>query len=257
MAQQYLIVFIIVTINNSPVQLTINYHYYHSLYLALYNSTWPLKENQPVTTLTAAQRSHFSVLCVNLRDVSQPAAQHIRRDVITKLVFPFSCLDTSPVHLGAAVSWAGHRRVQWLNALIWNKANVEHKALDSGPKWMFIILHYLVKLFLLVVVQTIVASHDTANARGKFKHVGDGGRVQQLVLWREDRSKCHTHTDPGWHGASTSPEPVERLFQGLFFLQWDGATQWSRKTINPKLWLFFAVTVEKGRWWSLCCAWMR
>lgn len=40
--------------------------------------------------------------------------------------------------------------------------------------------------------RTIVASHDTADARRKFEHVGHSGGVQQLVLYVEDRSKCHT-----------------------------------------------------------------
>lgn len=42
-------------------------------------------------------------------------------------------------------------------------------------------------MFSLIVLEetgqrTIVASHDTANARGELEHVGHGGGVQQLVL---------------------------------------------------------------------------
>lgn len=55
------------------------------------------------STLTAAQRPHFSVLRVNLGDVGQPAAQVLRCDVITKLIFPFSRFHASSVNLGATV----------------------------------------------------------------------------------------------------------------------------------------------------------
>lgn len=45
----------------------------------------------------------------------------------------------------------------------------------------------ILSMFSLIVLEetgqrTIVASHDTANARGEFEHVGHGGGVQQLVL---------------------------------------------------------------------------
>lgn len=40
----------------------------------------------------------------------------------------------------------------------------------------------MICLFIVSIKRTIVASHDTANARGEFEHVGHGGGVQQLVL---------------------------------------------------------------------------
>lgn len=86
---------------------------YASFLFLSYLNQHAYRTKNPITSLTAAQWPHFSILRVNLGDVGQPAAQHICRDVITKLVFPFSCLDTSPVHLGATVSCARHRRALW------------------------------------------------------------------------------------------------------------------------------------------------
>lgn len=68
--------------------------------------------NMAARSLTAAQRPHLGVLGVDLRDVGQPAAQHVRRDVVTELVLPFASFHSSPVDLGPAVGWRHRDRLR-------------------------------------------------------------------------------------------------------------------------------------------------
>lgn len=55
--------------------------------------------------LTAAEWSHLSVLCINLGDVRHAPTQHVRRDLIAKLVLPLTGLNASPMHLRTAVRY--------------------------------------------------------------------------------------------------------------------------------------------------------
>lgn len=53
--------------------------------------------------------------------------------------------------------------------------------------WRFTSFNYIIYHFIHCHTnqsgkRTIVASHDTANTRGKFEHVGHSGGVQQFVL---------------------------------------------------------------------------
>lgn len=58
-----------------------------------------------VCALTAAQRSHLGVLRVDLRDVGDPLAQHVHRDLVTVLVLPVGRLVASSLHLRSTVGW--------------------------------------------------------------------------------------------------------------------------------------------------------
>jgi hypothetical protein len=77
-------------------------------------------------TLTETKRSHLSILCVHLRDVSHPLTQHIHWDLITVLVLAVGCLVTSPLDLGLAVSWTQMNRSR-LQSLLHTLTNAFHK----------------------------------------------------------------------------------------------------------------------------------
>ena len=54
--------------------------------------------------LTATKWSHLCTLGVDLWNVCHPLAEHLNRNLIAILVFPVSCLPSSPEHLGPAIS---------------------------------------------------------------------------------------------------------------------------------------------------------
>lgn len=56
--------------------------------------------------LTATKRSHLSILCVDLGDISDPLTQHVHRDLITVLVLPVGCFIPCSLNLGLTVSYA-------------------------------------------------------------------------------------------------------------------------------------------------------
>jgi hypothetical protein len=53
--------------------------------------------------LTAAERSHFSVLGVDLRDISDPIAEYIDRHIVAVLVLEVGCLVSRPLNLRLAI----------------------------------------------------------------------------------------------------------------------------------------------------------
>lgn len=68
-----------------------------------------VRYKQNSSKLTAAQRPHFSILCVDLGNISQPTTQHVSSDVITKLVLPFSCFHSCSMNLRTTVSCTRHK----------------------------------------------------------------------------------------------------------------------------------------------------
>lgn len=73
------------------------------MYCIMTNALKPALIFDIFPTLTAAERSHLSVLRVDLRDVSDPLAQHVHGDLVTVLVLPVGGLVASSLHLGSTV----------------------------------------------------------------------------------------------------------------------------------------------------------
>lgn len=84
------------------------------------------------TVLTATKRSHFSILCVDLRNICNPFAQHIHWNIVAVFVFPVCSLIAGSLHLGPTVRWHQEKELKSFPCYI---QHISFKIISIKPEY--------------------------------------------------------------------------------------------------------------------------